>query len=150
MQFEFISKFVLFGKILQFVELCSIIYLVQINFERMELFMAYNIINNNPLVDAVLLTPDVVVSYDSDKMRFYVTFVATNSGNIVNRGELVSENFKFTGRIEAEILSYYGEAIDESKIVAGCEIDEELVDVIFTQRARNEIYMIWMANCDIS
>lgn len=116
----------------------------------MEIFMAYTIINNNPLVDAVLLNPDIVVSYDSNADRFYVTFVATNSGNIVNRDELVSENFKFTDTIESEILSYCGEAIDTSNFVAGCTTDDEYdLDVLFTQRAKNEINMIWMANCDI-
>lgn len=112
--------------------------------------MAYIIMNNNPLIDAVLLNPDVVVNYDKDKDRFYVTFVATNTGYIVNRGDLVSEDFKFVNTIEAEILSYCGEACDESLIVAGTETEDEYpLDIIFTQNARNVIYMIWMANCDL-
>lgn len=91
--------------------------------------------HNNPLVDASLLNPDVVVNYDIDKQRFYVTFVATNSGYAVNRGNLVSEDFKYEDRIKDEILEK-------------CDTDDEL-DVIFTQRAANEVNLIWMTNCDI-
>lgn len=91
--------------------------------------------HNNPLIDATLLNPDVVVHYDPEGKRFIVTFIATNSGYSVKRESLISENFKFTNRIEDEILS-------------GCETDDEL-DVIFTQRAANEVHLIWMANCDI-
>ena len=112
--------------------------------------MSYIIMNNNPLIDAVLLNPDVVVGYDNDNNRFYVTFVATNTGYVVNRGDLVSEDFKFVDTIESEILSYCGEACDEFDIVSGnVTADECNLDVLFSQRARNEIHMIWMANCDI-
>ena len=112
--------------------------------------MAYIIMNNNPLIDAELLNPDVVVDYDKDNDRFYVTFIATNTGNVVNRGELVSEDFKFIDSIESEILSYCGEACNEFDIVSGNVTSDECeLDVLITQKAKNAIYTIWMANCDI-
>jgi len=98
--------------------------------------MAYTIIHNNPLIDASMYNPDVVVTYDPEKQRFYVTFVKTNTGYVVNRGDLVSEDFKFTDTIEREILS-------------GCATDDELY-VILTQRVRNEIYVIRTDNCNRS
>ena len=104
-------------------------------FERMVHAMAYTIIHNNPLIDRTLYNPDVIVTYDDDKDRFCVTFIATNTGYFVDRGELVSEDFKYTNRIEEKILS-------------GCETDEEL-NVVFTTRVHNQIHLIWMANCDI-
>ena len=97
--------------------------------------MAYTIIHNNPLMDANLSNPDVIVNYDNVKDRFYVTFIATNTGYVVERGELVSDLFKYTSTIEDEILS-------------GCETDEEL-DIVFTSMAHNQVHLIWMANCDI-
>ena len=97
--------------------------------------MAYTVMHNNPLIDANLINPDVIVHYVPEQDRFYVTFVETNCGYYVDRGELVSEEFKFTDTIEAKILE-------------GCETDDD-INIIKTSRADNEIYMIWMANCDI-
>lgn len=96
--------------------------------------MPYNTAPHNPL-NFDLLNFDVVVSYDNSRKRFYVTYVETNTGYVVDRGELVSEDFKYTD----SIISY---------ILSGCETDVEL-DVCFTDKAENEVYMIWMANCDI-
>lgn len=104
-------------------------------FERMVHLMAYTIVHNNPLIDANLMAPDVIVSYDANKDRFSVTFVATNTGYCVNRGELIAEDFKYMDAIIREILN-------------GCETDDEL-DIVFTNRADNEIHMIWEANCDL-
>ena len=88
----------------------------------------------NPLSN-VELDPDVIVNYDVDNDRFYVTFVETGTWYPVDRGARVSENFKYTDAINNEILS-------------GCETDDNL-DVFFTPNADNEVHMIWMANCDI-
>lgn len=97
--------------------------------------MAYLIKHNNPLIDAEAINPDVIVTYDAGTYRFYVTFVETNTGYYQDRGSLVSSDFKFTNVIEDEILS-------------GCETDNEL-DVVFTSRAHNEMYLLWMGNCDL-
>jgi len=97
--------------------------------------MSYQIIHNNPLVDRNIMNPDVVVSYDADKSRFSVTFVATNTGYCVERGDLVAEDFKYMDAMVREILN-------------GCETDDEL-NIVFTNRADNEIHMIWMANEDL-
>lgn len=97
--------------------------------------MAYLLKHNNPLIDAELINPDVIVSYCPEKNRFYVTFVATNTGYYKDRGDFVSADFKFTTTIEEELLS-------------GCETDDE-IDVIFTLRADNEAHLLWMGNCDI-
>lgn len=96
--------------------------------------MPYTIAPRNPL-DFELFAFDVVVSYDNSLDRFYVTYVETNTGYMVNRGDLVGEDFKYTDSIIAHILS-------------GCDTDVEL-DVFFTPTAENEVHMIWMANCDI-
>jgi len=101
-------------------------------FERMVNTMAYTIINNNPLIDTALYNPDVIVDYDSDKNRFYVTFVATNTGYFMDRSTLISKHFKYTTPIVGEILK-------------GCETDDEL-EIIFTSRAYTLIPIIWLAN----
>ena len=88
----------------------------------------------NPIID-VELDPDVIVNYDVNSARFYVTFVETGTGYPIDRGDLVSEDFK-----------YYGPIFDE--ILSGCETDDILF-VVFTQSANNEVDKIWMANCDI-
>lgn len=97
--------------------------------------MAYNLVINNPLIDIETINPDVIVNYDHGKGRFYVTFVATNTGYSVKRGELVSEDFKYMDTITRKILY-------------GIDAEPEL-DVLFSGRADNEIHAIWMANCDI-
>ena len=97
--------------------------------------MAYTIIHNNPLIDRDLMNPDVVVSYDENNRRFSVTFVAANTGYCVERGDLVAEDFKYMDAMVREILN-------------GCQTDDEL-DIVFTNRADNEIYLIWMANEDL-
>ncbi len=99
--------------------------------------MAYTITNNNPLISAELTNPDIVVCYDNKSDRFYVTFIATNTGYSVKRSELVGESFKYTDAITQEILR-------------ACETTDELdLTVVLTQKADNEVYMIWMGNCDI-
>lgn len=97
--------------------------------------MAYLVKHNNPLLDAELINPDVIVSYCPDNYRFYVTFTETNTGYFQDRGALISEDFKFVNRIEEEILS-------------GCETDDD-INVTFTLRAQNEVHLMWMANCDL-
>ena len=97
--------------------------------------MAYNLIHNNPLIDFEEINPDVVVNYDNTNDRFYVTFVATNTGYSVPRGNLVSELYKYQDTIIREILS-------------GIDTEPEL-DVLFSGRADNEVHAIWIANCDL-
>lgn len=97
--------------------------------------MAYNLLTNNPLIDMELINPDVIVNYSNDTNRFYVTFVATNTGYSVPRGDLVSEICKYEDTIIRTIL-------------AGTDAEPEL-DVLFSGRAYNEVHAIWMANCDI-
>lgn len=106
-----------------------------------------NLILNNPLVDFELINPDVVVDYDHDKNRFYVTFVATNTGYSVERSELVSENFKYEDTIIRKILSHIGDTL-ELVVEPQFNAEPEL-DVLFSGRAYNEVHTIWMANCDI-
>lgn len=105
--------------------------------------MSYTLLHNNPLIDAELVNPDVVVTYDNDKDRFNVTFVETGTGYSVDRGDLVSGNFKYIDPIYREILSYCGDVSTEPW---GSEDD---INVIFTARATNEVHLIWMANCDL-
>ena len=105
--------------------------------------MSYTILRNNPLIDAELINPDVIVNYDSDKAKFYVTFVETGTGYYVDRGDLVSDIFKYIDPIYREILSYCGDISNE---LWGSEKD---LNVIFTARAENEVHLIWMANCDL-
>lgn len=97
--------------------------------------MSYNIKLVNPIVGGDNTNFDVVVSYDNDKDRFCVHFISGNSGYFIARGDLVENRFKYTSQIIDEIL-------------AGCETDEEL-SVLFTERASNEINLIWMANCEL-
>lgn len=106
-----------------------------------------NLILNNPLANFELINPDVVVDYDHGKDRFYVTFIATNSGYYIERSQLVSENFKYEDAIIREILSTVGgtlEFVPEPEF----NTDPEL-DIAFSVRAYNEVHSIWMANCDL-
>ena len=105
------------------------------------------IMTNNPLVDFELINPDVIINYDPVKERFYVTFVATNTGYSVERGNLVSSTFKYEDSSVREILSTID---DDIEIYTNAEIDEEPdFDVLFSVRANNEVHSIWMANCDL-
>lgn len=105
------------------------------------------LILNNPLVELELINPDVVVDYDNEKNRFYVTFIAFNTGYCVERSNLVSENFKYEDAIIREILSTIGDTLE---LVAEPEFNAEpQLDIAFSGRAYNEVHSIWMANCDI-
>ncbi|MBQ2836185.1 MAG: hypothetical protein IJE68_05065 [Clostridia bacterium] len=109
--------------------------------------MAHNLVLNNPLISLEEINPDVVVDYDHDKNRFYVTFVATNTGYPVERGQLVSENFKYEDTIICEILSPIDETLE---LVAERQFNTEPeLDVLFSGKAYNEVHSIWMANCDL-
>ena len=105
------------------------------------------IMTNNPLVDIDLINPDVIVNYDHDKERFFVTFVATNTGYVVDRGHLVSDIFKYEDTITREILSVIDEHIELYRCV---DLDgDTTLTVSISQKANNEIHAIWMANCDL-
>lgn len=121
---------------LHFVEFYSIIIVDSKKFERMDHFMAIIIRHSTQYVNTTLVNPDIVVDYDNESDRFYVTFVETGSGYIVDRKDFVSEDFKYTDRIEEGIISGF------------CTEDEDPI-VLFSGKASNEVYMIWMANCDI-
>lgn len=98
--------------------------------------MAYIISRANPMVtDVTNNNFDVVVSYDDINDRFGVLFVESNSGYFVPRTALVGWDYKYTNRIEERILDTFDAKED--------------VSVLFTNRADNEINLIWMANCDI-
>jgi len=94
--------------------------------------MAYNLIHNNPLIESETINPDVVVNYDLEKGRFYVTFIATNTGYAVERNTLVSKNFKYMDCIIHEILT-------------GIDANPQL-DVLFTMNANNHVFFIWNNN----
>lgn len=98
--------------------------------------MAYTISRANPMVTDVTNNMfDVIVSFDGDKDRFYVLFTANNSGYVVPRSVLVGWEYKYTSRIEERILDTFD--------------TEEDVSILFTNRADNEINLIWMANCEL-
>lgn len=98
--------------------------------------MACIISRINPVVaDVTNSNFDVVVSYDTDKDRFYVLFTANNSGYVVPRNVLVDWEYKYTSRIEDRILDTF-------------DSDED-VFVLITNRANDEINLLWMANCEL-
>lgn len=101
--------------------------------------MAYNISHTIPMVPTDYVGTrdnyDVVVSFDTKTERFYVLFTATNSGYVVPRGDVVGWDYKYTNCIEERILDTF-------------DANED-VSVLFTNSADNEVYLIWMANCDI-
>lgn len=102
--------------------------------------MAYIISHTIPTVPTDLVGTrddyDVVVSFDSETERFYVLFTATNSGYVVSRDNVIGWDYKYTNCIEERILDTFS-------------ADEDDVYVLFTNSADNEVYLIWMANCDI-
>ena len=113
----------------------------------MVLTMTCLIMTNNPLIDFELMKPDVIVTYDHNKERFFVTFVATNTGYVVDRGHLVNAWCKYEDHITREILSTIDEDIE---LYRSTEFDKESdLDIAFSGRAYNEIHAIWMANCDL-
>jgi len=105
------------------------------------------IMTNNPLVDIELMNPDVIVNYNHNKERFSVTFVATNTGYVMERGHLVRDIFKYEDSIIREILSVID---DNVELYTSTELDEQAeLDIAFSGRASNEVHSIWMANCDL-
>ena len=105
------------------------------------------IMTNNPLVDIELINPDVIINYDHNKDRFSVTFIATNTGYVMERGHFVSDIFKYEDTIIREILSVIDDNIE---LFPSTEFDDEPnLTVLFSGRAYNEVHSIWMANCDI-
>ena len=76
---------------------------------------------------------DVVVYYDNNNDRFFVTCAEKGTGcYVVERGELIGSNYKYTNEIIGEILS-------------GIPADEDFV-VLLTNSSRNSIALVCEGN----
>ena len=91
--------------------------------------MAYTLLQENPLVTQ---EHDVVVDYDINLEQFLVKTTETGSSYIVNRGDLVSDVFKYSNEVFNKLL---GSLPDSQDFV-----------VLVTNSAENSIHLVCEAN----